>query len=109
MNIPKGDLILILNGNQKMIDKYKNIIEPNKKCAYCGKSFITNKRTDEIYCPNCIHISSDRKCMKSGNVKKIKYRREYKKMHAKLMRGDIERTQFSKHMEEYKERIEKEV
>lgn len=98
MNINKSDLISILNGNQEIIQKYRSMVVPNKKCKRCGKSFIPRNRTDELYCEYCHSLCCDMKL--SAEMKD--YRREYKRMHAKMVRGKVSRKQFDEHMKQYR-------
>lgn len=107
MNIPKAELIKLLNGDNEIIRKYKNLIIPEKICKYCGKKFTPSTRTDEVFCAECINISDDRKVLKCGTDERVKIRREYKRVYAHYMRGKITKEELDRHMKEYGKAVQK--
>lgn len=105
MNIPKEEFILILNGDKETIEKYRNLIIPEKACACCGVKFIPNKRADEKYCPKCKEIGYE----KTMNETQKDIVRERKRVNGLLQRGRITREQYEEHMKQYIEKSKTEV
>ena len=102
MNIPKNELIKILNGDNAVIEKYRLLVIPNKTCKFCGDYFVPSSRSDEIYCENCRGIGYDVKVIRTGEVKSANCRREYKRLYAHYLRGKITKAELDKKFNDYK-------
>lgn len=97
MNIPRYELVSILNGSKEVIEKYKKMLI-EKTCACCGNAFSVQNRIDEIYCPECRKIGYQN----TMNDIQKDIVRERKRVHALLRRGKISREQYNEHMKNYK-------
>ena len=100
MQILKRDLFEILNGNQELINHYKEKYFPETEhtyiCAQCGKKFSTSSKIKRKYCStkcSSEHFQQNRN---------KEYEREYKKMYARMTSGKISREEFKFHMMEFK-------
>lgn len=100
MNIPKNELILILNGDKETIEKYRKLVIPQKTCPCCGKEFIPSVRSDEVYCDNCKSKGYE----KTMNDIQKDIVRERKRANRLLQRGKISREEYNEHMKNYIEK-----
>lgn len=112
MNVPKKELIAILNGELNTIEKYKNLVIPKKVCKLCGNEFIPSVRSDEIYCDRI--FKNGRTCKEVAyeeNVKKSIFRKLYttarKNQHARIRYHSSETDYKEKHYIPWKEAAEK--
>jgi hypothetical protein len=91
MNVPREDLMGLVNQNSETIEKYKKFLLV-KECKCCGAEFQPINRSDEIYCELC-RLTGYKKTM-SEEMKE--YRKRYKTQHARMVRGAITREEFER-------------
>jgi len=78
-NIPIDEMIMLINGDKLMIEKFKN--EIYKKCDVCGKEFVADGRSDQTRCSLLCTTTMWQK----NNIEKVrKTKREWARNNKKL-------------------------
>ena len=98
MNVPKDDLIRLIEHDPVMINKYRALVDPRRTCECCGETFSPESRSDEKYCKNCRGIG----LIMKQSPEYRSYRRAQKRLYASYRYGTISREQYDELRQEAK-------